>query len=197
MRQEAKTISEKKLRQNVLRSTVYTCGLIAICLVNLSLAYAQESTNRVDAKTDWSVFVEDQPTKECWIVSKPTKVVNTRDGKEVSARRSDILLWVTYRPSEDINGQVSFTGGYPFDPNKLVELDVGGEKFNLFIGEAEEEREFAWPATPSDDTKIREALKRGSTAVISAQSRRGTRTKDTFSLSGFTAALAEAEKRCG
>lgn len=176
----------------MIRSMAYTCGFMAMCLAAASVAYAQESTNRVDAKTDWSVFVEDQPTKECWVVSKPTKVVNTRGGQVVSARRSDILLWVTYRPSGGINGQVSFTGGYPFDPDKPVQLDIGGAKFDLFV-----DGEYAWPATASDDAKIREALKRGSAAIVSAQSRRGTETKDTFSLSGFTAALEEAEKRCG
>ena len=138
------------------------------------------------------VFVEDQPVKECWIVSKPTKVVNTRGGQVVSARRSDILLWVTFRPSSGVNGQVSFTGGYPFDPEKPVSMNIGDAKFNLFV-----DGEYAWPATANDDAKIRAALKRGSAAIMEAQSRRGTVTKDTFSLNGFTAALAEAEKRCG
>ena len=175
----------------MIRSTLYTCGFMAVCLAAASIAYAQESTNRVDAKTDWSVFVEDQPTKECWIVSKPTKTVNTRGGRVVSVRRSDILLWVTYRPASGINGQVSFTGGYPFDPDQPVRMDIGGTTFNLFV-----DGEYAWPANDGDDAKIRAALKAGASAVIEAQSSRGTNTKDTFSLNGFTAALAEAEKRC-
>ena len=37
-----------------------------------------ESTNRVAAKTDWSVFVEDDPT-ECWGVSSPKSSANTRE----------------------------------------------------------------------------------------------------------------------
>jgi hypothetical protein len=39
-------------------------------------------------------------------------------------------------------------------------------------------------------------MKRGAKAVITAQSERGTVTKDTFSLKGFTAAVTDAEKRC-
>ncbi|MEM7438590.1 MAG: invasion associated locus B family protein [Pseudomonadota bacterium] len=175
----------------MIRSTAYTCGFMVVCLAAASIAYAQESTNRVDARTDWSIFVEDQPTKECWIVSKPTKEVNTRGGRVVTVRRSDILLWVTYRPANGIKGQVSFTGGYPFDPDKPVRITIGTQTFNLFV-----DGEYAWPASDSDDSKIRDALKRGSAAVVEAQSRRGTTTKDTFSLNGFTAALAEAEKRC-
>lgn len=173
------------------RSIAYTCGFMAVCLAAASVAYAQESTNRVDAKTDWSIFVEDQPVKECWVVSKPTKIVNTRGGKVVTARRSDILFFVTYRPSNGIKGEVSFTGGYPFAPDSQVTLQIGKANYNLFV-----DGEWAWPATAGDDSKIRNSLKSGASAILSAQSKRGTKTKDTFSLNGFTAALAEAEKRC-
>ncbi len=175
----------------MIRSIAYTCGFMAVCLAAASVAYAQESTNRVDAKTDWSIFVEDQPVKECWVVSKPTKIVNTRGGKVVSANRSEILFFVTYRPSNGTKGEVSFTGGYPFKPDSTVSLQVGNANYNLFV-----DGEWAWPASPGDDAKIRDSMKRGSSAILSAQSKRGTQTKDTFSLNGFTAALAEAEKRC-
>ena len=39
-------------------------------------------------------------------------------------------------------------------------------------------------------------MKRGAEATLSARSERGTNTKDSFSLLGFTAALEEAESRC-
>ena len=39
-------------------------------------------------------------------------------------------------------------------------------------------------------------MKRGVDAVLTARSSRGTQTKDTFSLLGYTAAVEEAEKRC-
>ena len=65
------------------------CG--AALVFGAGAVLAQESSNRVDVKTDWSVFAEDNP-KECWGVSSPKETVNTRDGKPVSARRGDILL---------------------------------------------------------------------------------------------------------
>ena len=58
------------------------------------------------------------------------------------------------------------------------------------------EGEWAWPPNTVDDEKIIAAMKRGAKAIITAQSQRGTVTKDTFSLLGFTAALKEAKKRC-
>ncbi|MDV7144577.1 invasion associated locus B family protein [Tropicimonas sp. TH_r6] len=159
-------------------------------LLAATASFAQESTNRVAAKTDWSVFVEDDPT-ECWGVSSPKTIVNTRDGREVSVNRGDVLLFVTFRPGAGAKGEVSFTGGYPFAGGSTVTVNVSDSSFELFT-----EGEWAWPASPEDDAKLVTALKRGAEASFSAQSSRGTRTKDTFSLMGFTAAMDEAESRC-
>ncbi|NBR53784.1 MAG: hypothetical protein EBT91_10235 [Rhodobacteraceae bacterium] len=153
-------------------------------------AFAQESSNRVQASTDWSVFVESNP-KECWAVSAPKETVNTRDGNVVSVRRGDILLFVFYRPGEGVNGQLAFTGGYPFAGGSTVDLDVDGTKYALFT-----EGEWAWAAKPEDDATIVAAMKKGSSATLVARSGRGTVTTDKFSLSGFTAAVTEAENRC-
>jgi hypothetical protein len=167
-------------------------AISGLCLAVLgSSVWAQEqSTNRVAAKTDWSVFVESDP-KECWGVSSPKETVNTRDGRIVAVRRGDILLFVFYRPGAEVKGQVTFTGGYPFKPGSTVNLDIGGTEFELFT-----EDEWAWPASTADDAKIITAMKRGAQAVVTAVSSKGTQTKDTFSLLGFTAALEDAEKRC-
>ena len=154
-------------------------------------ALAQEtSDNRVAASTDWSVFVEDEP-KECWAVSSPKETVNTKDGRVVAVRRSEILMFVSYRPGAGVSGEVSFTGGYPFAEGSTVELEIGDAKFVLFTA-----GENAWPAGEGDDAKIITAMKRGTNAIISGRSSRGTKTQDTFSLLGFTAALEEAENRC-
>jgi hypothetical protein len=154
------------------------------------VAAQDTSTNQVAAKTDWSVF-EDQSPRECWAVSSPKETVNTKGGRVVAVKRSDILLMAFFRPDAGVSGQITFTGGYPFASGSTVNLTIDGSSFELFT-----EGEWAWPASPSDDAKILTALKRGSNAVISGRSGRGTTTKDTFSLSGFTAAVEDAEKRC-
>lgn len=165
-------------------------GLSLAGLATTALAQAQ-STNRVAANTDWSVFVEDNPT-ECWSVSAPKQTVNSRDGRVVSVNRGDILLMAFFRPGAGVKGQVTFTGGYPFAEGSTVSMDISGTVFELFT-----DGEWAWPASESDDAKIITAMKRGSEAVLTARSSRGTQTKDTFSLMGFTAAIEDAEKRCG
>lgn len=140
--------------------------------------------------TDWSVCVADKP-KECWAVSTAKESVNTKEGRVVAVRRSDILLMVFYRPEVGVKGQVGFTGGYPFASGSTVNLSIDGNSFSLFT-----EGEWAWPASPADDEKIVTAMKRGSKALLTAKSQRGTKTEDSFSLSGFTAAIEDAEKRC-
>ncbi len=166
--------------------------LAGLCMATMATtAFAQdESTNRVAAKTDWSVFVESDP-KECWSVSAPKETVNTRDGRVVAVRRGKILLFVFYRPDDKVKGQVTFTGGYPFAKGSFVNLDIGGTEFELVT-----EGEWAWPASAAEDAKIVAAMKRGSSAVLTARSSRGTQTKDTFSLLGFTAAVEDADMRC-
>ena len=173
----------------MLRTIGCAAGLAAMLATG---AGAQEqSTNQVAAKTDWSVFVEDNPT-ECWGVSTPKETVNTRDGRVVAVTRGQILLMVFYRPSAGAKGQVAFTGGYPFASGSTVNVDISGATFELFT-----EGEWAWPATTADDAQIINAMKRGANAVLTARSGRGTTTKDTFSLLGFTAAVEDAAKRCG
>jgi hypothetical protein len=170
-----------------------TFGFVLGCaaLLATSASAQDQSTNRVAAKTDWSVFVEDNPT-ECWGVSTPKETVNSRDGRVVAVNRGQILLMVFYRPSANAKGQVAFTGGYPFASGSTVNMNISGNTFELFT-----EGDWAWPATAEDDAKIITAMKRGADAVLSARSGRGTNTKDTFSLLGFTAAVEDAAKRCG
>jgi len=155
------------------------------------MSVAQETTdNRVAAETDWSVFQETDPV-ECFGVSAPKLQVNTRDGAPVAVTRGETLLFVFFRPGEGVTGQVTFTGGYPFAPDSTVGLDIGGTQFTLFT-----EGDWAWPASPEEDTRIVEAMKRGSQAVLTGVSGRGTQTQDTFSLLGFTAAIEQAQARC-
>ncbi len=103
-----------------------TTGWFAGLALGLSAGGAiaqEESTNRVAVETAWSVFVEEDP-KECWSVSSPSNTVNTRDGEVVSVQRGDILLFVTFRPGSDVEGEVSFTGGYPFAEESTVEVQI-------------------------------------------------------------------------
>lgn len=173
-------------------TSLFARHLGAVALATLATgAWAQaETTNRVAAATDWSVFQETNPT-ECFGVSAPKESVNTRGGEVVSVNRGETLLFVFFRPGEGVNGQVTFTGGYPFAPDSTVTVEIGGTEYQLFT-----EGNWAWPATPQDDARLVAAMRAGAQAVVTGVSGRGTTTRDTFSLLGFTAAIEEAQRRC-
>jgi hypothetical protein len=183
--------AKDSLEAGRMKSWICGAAIGAMALVTAGAGIAQEtSNNRVNAITDWSVF-EGQDPRECWAVTTYKESVNTRGGRVVAVTRGEILLMVFFRPGAEVQGQVAFTGGYPFASGSTVNVNIGGTEFELFT-----EGEWAWPATPQDDAKIVTAMKRGVDAVLTAQSSRGTTTKDTFSLLGFTAAFEDAEQRC-
>lgn len=169
----------------MIRSSLRAIAVMAACAAP---AVAQESTNVVATHGDWTVFAATSP-KECWAVSPPKKSVNTKDGQPADVRRGDIRLYVAYRPGAQ--GEVSFAGGYPFAPDSTVEVAIGGQNFSLFT-----EGENAWTGSAADDARLIAALRGGSEAVVSGRSARGTRTVDTFSLSGVTAATDKAKEAC-
>jgi len=72
-----------------------------------------------------------------------------------------------------------------------VRLDIGSGTFELFT-----DGDKAWPENAAADDQIVAAMKRGTDAVLTGVSNRGTTTIDTYSLLGFTAALDEAQKLC-
>lgn len=164
----------------------------ATAMVAGPVSAQQESTNLVETSTDWSIFVEDDPTS-CWGVAPPAEQVNTRGGERVSVTRGETLLMVSYIPSQNVDGQVSWTGGYPLAPGRSVTVTIGDTTVEMTTVEGE----WAWADSPEDDARLIEAMKRGVNAVVTARSSRGTDTRDTFSLMGFTAAVEEADSRCG
>lgn len=167
---------------------------LAATLMALSVpAYAQSDT-AVEAFSDWSVFNPSDP-RECYIVSPPTSSVAQRDGQTVSVNRGEIRLFVTIRPSEGVNKEISFTGGYPFRDGSTISVEISGQSYNLSPGSGESQS-WAWPPSPERDAELVAAMRRGATAKITGISSRGTTTVDDFSLLGFTAALEKAEELC-
>jgi invasion protein IalB len=151
-----------------------------------------QTQQRVKAIIDWSIFQAGaEGQKVCWIVSQPTRTAAFRNGKSVSVNRGDIFLMISIRPADGITNEVSFLGGYPFKKGSEVTASVGSKKFILFT-----EGENAWAPSAKDDAALVDAFRRGARAKVRGVSTRGTKTVDTFSLSGFTAALEAAVGLC-
>jgi len=176
-------------------SSFFKAGTIAL-LAGLLLAVPAEAPAQaqqsVGSEQDWSIFeAAANGNKVCWIASQPTRSAAYRDGKQVDVRRGDIFLMISIRPADGVKNEVSFISGYPFKKGSEVETDVGGKSFTMFT-----EGENAWAPSSSDDDAIVTAFRAGIDAKVEGTSSRGTRTVDTFSLLGFTAALDKASDLC-
>ena len=173
-----------------MNKTALACLTITAMALGQATSLAQEKFNRVASSNAWSAFEAFDP-RECWAATAPQESEHRRDGREVSMQRGDILLFVSWRPGQNVAGEISFTPGYGFAEGSTVTLEIDNESFELFT-----EDDFAWPASPAEDRKIIAALKRGISAVIKARSALGTETTDRFSLIGATAMIEDASKRC-
>ena len=70
-------------------------------------------------------------------------------------------------------------------------MNIGGKKFTLFTIEGR-----AYAESEEDDIAMIRAMKRGSKMTVVGTSSRGTKTTDTYSLSGFTKAKGVIDKNC-
>ena len=176
----------------VFRLERLACATMVVSLVASPVSAQVIIIKPVQTIQKWSVYVhETEDRKQCLAASVPQRSRNTRGGKPVSVRRGITQVAVMFQPKISVDGEVSFTGGYPFDPDETVKLTVSGNTFNFYV-----DGEWSWAASPEEDRKIHEAFRRGATAVVTGISARGTTTTDTFSLIGFSKAFEQARKLC-
>jgi len=137
---------------------------------------------------DWIAAQEMENGKPaCVMSSTPQK----SEGKY--ARRGDIFALISHRPAEKRIGEVGFQAGYTFKKGSDVTVTIDRKKsFKLFT-----HGEFAWTTDAKMDKNIAAAMRAGSTLVVEGVSSRGTQTRDTYSLKGFTAALKAINTACG
>jgi len=123
----------------------------------------------------------------CVLSSKPQKA----EGKY--AKRGAIFALITHRPAEKRLGEVGFQAGYTFKKGSETTVTIDGKTtFKLFTN-----RDFAWTKDAKMDRQIAAAMRAGGTMIVNGTSSRGTRTRDTYSLKGFTAAYKAINKACG
>jgi invasion protein IalB len=90
-----------------------------------------------------------------------------------------------------VKTEVSIKLGYPARKGADITVTVGTSAFKLF---ATGDRAFVADAT--EELKLVEALRKGTSLTVQATSERGTQTKDTYSLQGLNQALQAMVAGC-
>ncbi len=136
---------------------------------------------------DWSAFKYGAGAAlTCYIASAPLRETGNY------SKRGDALVLVTHRPGEKSRDVVEFRAGYTYRKDSEVLVNIDGQVYKLFT-----DREAAWAKDPKTDRSLTRAMIRGRSMVVTGFSSRGTKTVDTYSLKGFTAAYRTIGKACG
>ena len=137
-----------------------------------------------DFKAWQAVSYTSEDKKTCYIVSRPT------ESAPKNANRGDIYFMVS-RESGAKRDKLSLRVGYPFKEETTASIRIGKQVFELNTGD-----KYAWPADAMVTRDLVKAMRAGRDMIVNGMSARGTKTTDTFSLQGFTAAHKAMSKAC-
>jgi hypothetical protein len=158
----------------------------ALLLPAQALAQTPESPTSLGASGDWEAFTyEAEGSKVCYVYSQPKK------SDPATAKRGPIYFMITHWPGKKIKAQPSTFIGYTFKEGSDVKLAIDTKAFNLYPVE-----NMAWTDKVDTEKAILTALKSGKTMTVSGTSAKGTATKDTYSLSGISAAMETIDGAC-
>ena len=137
----------------------------------------------------WTVYTK-KNKQICYMIALPNKSIGDYN------LRGRVSVIVARRPKEKNKNFIGIDFGYSFEKNAKVKIIVDNEvSFSL-----ETFHQTAW-TKPSDnsklDDKIIEEMLKGNELVVFGKSKRGTDTKDIYSLVGFSKAFSKIKDVCG
>lgn len=155
--------------------------------VGLLLPFGGQAQTLINNFDDWSAFADGKGrSKACYIASVPKK--ETSNYKS----RGNTYILVTHRPAEKTSSVFELRAGYVYRKDSEVTVNIDGQLYNLFT-----DRGTAWARDAKVDRLISRMMIRGKSMTVTGFSARGTKTEDTYSLAGFTAAYNAIGKACG
>jgi len=148
--------------------------------ISTTAVLAQEPT-RIKQFNAWGAYsYAGAAGKICYVLSIPEQ-------KEPSDRdHGDVFFMVARHPGQQGNLEPQFKVGYPFKEDSKVTLTIDGKAFSMYT-----KGDSAWIEDATQEPAVVEAMRAGSSMSLAGQSRRGTQTKYSYSLSGVTASLKE------
>ena len=151
-----------------------------------NVSFANEDLKSIGKFKDWETFsMIENGNKVCFAQSIP--ILQAPKKYERTSR-----IFVTFRPSEKINDEISVTAGYEFNTQNKVTAKSGK---NILIFSTVQEN-FAWFRENKTEKKLIKVMKKGSRLMVSGHNIKGSHTIDHYSLLGFTKAYSAAKKNC-
>lgn len=137
---------------------------------------------------DWGAYTASPGgRKVCFALARPGSSQTNPAGRP----RDPAHIFISTRPADQVKDEISLIIGYTFKDKSTATIEVGSTKFNLYT-----EKDGAWISNSADETRLIEAMRRGSELVVKGTSARGTQTTDNFSLKGIAQALERVAQEC-
>ncbi|MGD9802694.1 MAG: invasion associated locus B family protein [Hyphomicrobiaceae bacterium] len=140
----------------------------------------------VSTHSDWKAYrhgTGDQ--RMCFAVSEPNEAGPN------NVKRESPHVYVTAWPKAGIKAEISVLVGLALKKNAEIEVNIDGNRFELFP-----DGDRAYVSDANDELKLLDAMRRGRSMTITATSTGGQETRDTYSLSGLTAAVQSMSSGC-
>ena len=155
-------------------------------LVLASSAVTAQSVKTIGTYSSWTTFTHGEAASLlCFATSQPSKQ------EPANAKRDPAFIYVSSWPKDGVKAEISVKIGYALRKGSDVTLAVGSSNFKLFIN-----GDRAYVADATEELKLLETMRKGSTMTVQGVSERGTTTTDTYSLAGISQALAAVVTNC-
>lgn len=152
-------------------------------LATLSAGAASAQTPKaIKQHKAWGAYTyqDARAGKICYVLSIPT-------AKEPADRdHGDVFFLVSQKPDGSKGYEPQVEVGYPLKEKSEVTVTIDGKNFVMFS-----QGNNAWLKDVAQEPALVDAMRAGRSMKVEGQSKRGTQTSYTYSLSGVSAALQE------
>ena len=137
---------------------------------------------------DWGAYTASPGGKKvCFALAKPANSKTTPPNRP----RDPAYMFISSRPAEKVRDEVSIIFGYGFKPNADASIEISGAAYAMYT-----QADGAWVKNAAEESKLVDAMRKGSDVTIKGTSARGTGTTDVFSLKGLAQALDKVDEEC-
>jgi hypothetical protein len=202
-----------------LAASLLACAVIMLGVVDASAAKKNEDKAKDAASSkpalvgsygDWKVYhTASGRSKICYLLAEP----KSREPDDSGAKA---YAFISERPAEHVRNEISFVMGFEVatavdsnakdakdkkksrkpkkgdsESSAAPKLTIGDDEFDLAPKGSD-----LWVKNTADEGKVIDVMRKGSNLVITAATKKGRKTVDTYSLAGFSQAIDKALKDC-
>jgi len=164
------------------KKTLLICIFFSGFLSSVVLAENPKSLGKFK---NWEAFTyNDGKSKVCFAQTIPT------EKSPKNLKREESRLFVSFRKEEKIKDEISVTSGHVYKQSSVI-AKSGKNDFSFFS-----QGKFAWVSDREEEFNLIKVMKKASKLSISASDLKGNKTRDLYSMMGFTKSYNTAKKSC-